>query len=770
MTAENPADTPPAEAPAPPANGARFLGDEKTFWRLLRRGAVLLLVTLGIYRFWLATDVRRSLWNHTEIAGDYLEYIGTARELLLGFLIAIVLLVPINIVLFLTTLSSGVLGQIAGALTLVVLGLLGQFAVYRARRYRLTRTLYRGIRFHQTGAAWRYAICAIFWWAMIGLTLGLAYPWAQASLERFKLRNTHYGDLQGEFVGSGTRLFFRGVLLWIVVVGPFVLGLVLAIGNVDWDALAEASRRGGDDIMSRVEGCRPGARGRGVELCVVAHRDRAALSGVPGHGAALVDFRIALRRLDGDVAAFDPCGLSSLRTLRLARVACRGRARHRGVHRRRDHRRAGGMARQGHAHRVAADRDPDRQLRDCCARLFHHLPSDGEIALVAAGLPVDRACRHRGAGRREGNAARAVRRSARGSPTRSMSAGSDKMRVSGTGIYFDGATSARRAVRVELADDGVADPRRRGPRRAGALALRPARSSRGAGGRAAARLGRLAQARAPRGARPGARPRDRRAVRAGRPQRRRPRAADGSRSIGWSLAATASLLLAGIFGVPALANQIAPLVPLRVERLLGEAVDTQARKMLDKGPAGRPFECGAGPGEAQGRAALARLTGRLEAAAALPIPLDIKVVRRSEANAIALPGGHIYVFEGLIDKSESADELAGVIAHEIGHVANRDGTRSIAAGRRAVVPVRHAARRFRRRRRGGDRRARRAAVLLFARRRVRGRPLRRGPDGARRRRPACARRGAGPDRGRQPSRDGNPARSSRYENAAEGDR
>ena len=253
MTAENPADTPPAEAPAPPANRARFLGDEKTFWRLLRRGAVLLLVTLGIYRFWLATDVRRSLWNHTEIAGDYLEYIGTARELLLGFLIAIVLLVPINIVLFLATLSSSVLGQIAGALTLVVLGLLGQFAVYRARRYRLTRTLYRGIRFHQTGAAWRYAICAIFWWAMIGLTLGLAYPWAQASLERFKLRNTHYGDLQGEFVGSGTRLFFRGVLLWIVVVGPFLLGLVVAVGAIDWDALGEAMRRGGDDIMSRIE-------------------------------------------------------------------------------------------------------------------------------------------------------------------------------------------------------------------------------------------------------------------------------------------------------------------------------------------------------------------------------------------------------------------------------------------------------------------------------------------------------------------------------------
>ena len=79
MTAENPADTPPAveqpavEQPAPP-NGARFFGSEKAFWRLLTRGAVLLLVTLGIYRFWLATDVRRYLWNNTEVAGDMLEY------------------------------------------------------------------------------------------------------------------------------------------------------------------------------------------------------------------------------------------------------------------------------------------------------------------------------------------------------------------------------------------------------------------------------------------------------------------------------------------------------------------------------------------------------------------------------------------------------------------------------------------------------------------------------------------------------------------------
>src|SRR5215813_253362 len=132
MNDPNPFDAPPVEAPAPPPNVARLLGNERVFWRLLIRGAALLFVTLGIYRFWLATDVRRFLWSNTEIAGDGLEYIGTARELLLGFLIAIAILVPINVAFFLAAFSRGLLGQISGLVALIVLALLGQFAVYRA--------------------------------------------------------------------------------------------------------------------------------------------------------------------------------------------------------------------------------------------------------------------------------------------------------------------------------------------------------------------------------------------------------------------------------------------------------------------------------------------------------------------------------------------------------------------------------------------------------------------------------------------------------------
>ena len=98
---------------------------------------------------------------------------------------------------------------------------------------------------------------------------------------------------------------------------------------------------------------------------------------------------------------------------------------------------------------------------------------------------------------------------------------------------------------------------------------------------------------------------------------------------------------------------------------------------LDTQHLGPAFACGAGPGETAGRAALDKLVGKLEAAAALPFPLHVEVVRRAEPNAMALPGGHIYVDDGLIAKAQTPDELAGVLAHEIGHVAHRDGTRTV---------------------------------------------------------------------------------------------
>ncbi len=227
----------------------RFVGNRGDYWRLMIRGGVLQAITLGIYRFWLFTDMRRFLWASTEVEGEALEYTGTAVELLIGFLMAIGILVPVYALLFVASLEFGILSRLSGVVAVVVLAGFGQYAAFRARRYRLTRTVFRGLKFHQAGSAVRYAVRAMLWWIPIGITLGLASPWATANLERYKMRNTFYGSLGGSFAGSGGRLFVRGLLIWILIVGPLAAGLAAAVATIDWPAVGRALALGTAELV-----------------------------------------------------------------------------------------------------------------------------------------------------------------------------------------------------------------------------------------------------------------------------------------------------------------------------------------------------------------------------------------------------------------------------------------------------------------------------------------------------------------------------------------
>ncbi len=238
----------------PDERSVRFVGDVHSYWWLLIRGALLLLVTLGIYRFWLTTDIRRFLWSNTEVKRESLEYTGTASELFIGFLIAIAILIPLYVFFFIISLNLGVFGQVMSVIAFPVLAYLGHIAVYRARRYRLTRTVFRGVRFHQTGKAWLYAIYAVLWWTIIVLTIGLAYPFAQASLERYKMRNTFYGNLNGAFVASGFSLFWRGFPMWLLLMAPLAVAIVFPLMTVDWDAVRSVNYSGtsGEEIIKQM--------------------------------------------------------------------------------------------------------------------------------------------------------------------------------------------------------------------------------------------------------------------------------------------------------------------------------------------------------------------------------------------------------------------------------------------------------------------------------------------------------------------------------------
>jgi Zn-dependent protease with chaperone function len=140
-----------------------------------------------------------------------------------------------------------------------------------------------------------------------------------------------------------------------------------------------------------------------------------------------------------------------------------------------------------------------------------------------------------------------------------------------------------------------------------------------------------------------------------------------ARIVLWSLAAAASLLAVIWFGVPLVAARLTGLVPLSMEKRLGEAADRRVHAIFGRKTCTR----------AEGTAALAKLVGALQAIAQLRLPPEPSVLASPIPNAFALPGGKVYVLNGLLEKAESPDELAGVLAHEFGHVAHRDGLRRL---------------------------------------------------------------------------------------------
>ena len=137
------------------------------------------------------------------------------------------------------------------------------------------------------------------------------------------------------------------------------------------------------------------------------------------------------------------------------------------------------------------------------------------------------------------------------------------------------------------------------------------------------------------------------------------------RIVGWSLAAFCSIVLIVLFGVPFAAERMVPLVPMSFERRLGGVVDNQVRLIFGGKTCTDP----------EGNAAFAKMVEKLREASRLETPLQTVVLATSIPNAVALPGGKIYLLNGLLQKANDPDEIAGVIAHEMGHVAHRDQVR-----------------------------------------------------------------------------------------------
>jgi uncharacterized membrane protein YjgN (DUF898 family) len=200
------------------------------FLALSLLNGLLRILTLGVYHFWGKTEVRQRIWSAVRIDGEPLDYRGTGGELFRGFLIVFFLiLLPMLAIGFAGALllspASPARGLFEIGIYTLPLALTG-IGIHRARRYRLSRTRWRGIRGGQAGRSWRFAWLYLWTMMLVPITLGWIVPWRTVQLQKALFDDTRFGDKAFTFTGRAGPLYSRFWLVWlsaiVLVIGTFV--------------------------------------------------------------------------------------------------------------------------------------------------------------------------------------------------------------------------------------------------------------------------------------------------------------------------------------------------------------------------------------------------------------------------------------------------------------------------------------------------------------------------------------------------------------------
>ena len=228
----------------PPAGG--FAG-------LSSLNGLLRILTLGVYHFWGKTEVRQRIWSAVRIDGEPIEYRGTGGELFRGFLIVFFLiLLPMGLASFASSLLLPQTWQ--GVYQIAfwgVLFLLSGIGIYRARRYRLSRTRWRGIRGGLSGNSAEFAWTYLWTAMLVPLTLGWILPWRAVRLQRALSVDTRFGDSPFTFTGVAGPLYRRFWLVWVssIVLAIAAIAAMAAIVGVSMPSATGAAPR-----MPRLDG------------------------------------------------------------------------------------------------------------------------------------------------------------------------------------------------------------------------------------------------------------------------------------------------------------------------------------------------------------------------------------------------------------------------------------------------------------------------------------------------------------------------------------
>src|SRR3954452_22089201 len=212
----------------------RFTGNWREYLPIAITNALLIICTLGIYRFWATARQRRYLWSRTHFIDDQLEWTGTGKEMFFGFLIVIAVLAPFFLFfqfVFPALAARGKVDAAFGIFTLFYIALiyLGGVARFRALRYRLLRTWWHGIRGGSNNPGWNYGgeyLGRIF---LAAITMWIAWPWMAVRLWNSRWNAMSFGPLEFRANLDAEGLKARWAAVYLVPLAVLVVAIFGAV-------------------------------------------------------------------------------------------------------------------------------------------------------------------------------------------------------------------------------------------------------------------------------------------------------------------------------------------------------------------------------------------------------------------------------------------------------------------------------------------------------------------------------------------------------------
>lgn len=186
-----------------------FLGKGGELFTIWIVNFLLQVVTLGLYYPWAKAKTMKYLWSTTEFEGSRFEFLDTGKEMFIGFIKALSLIIVIYLAYFFL-----VWQEMAVLATLVLLaGIVAilPLAIHGSYRYRMSRTSWRGIRFGYRGdrnELMKLIFKGVFFTI---ISFGIYSSWFIISIRNYVLSNIKFGNAKFRYEANATEYFFMNL-------------------------------------------------------------------------------------------------------------------------------------------------------------------------------------------------------------------------------------------------------------------------------------------------------------------------------------------------------------------------------------------------------------------------------------------------------------------------------------------------------------------------------------------------------------------------------